>query len=95
MMSAKRNNFSLYDLTGKVDVVTGFGQSLGKWIAIGISEAGANILVADLNPENAEGSVKRLNKLGRKVMSMEVDVTNVEGTGKMMELEMSWEGWTS
>ena len=85
MMSAKRSNLSRYDLRGKIAVVTGSGQGLGKWIAMGLAEAGADILVADLNPETAEGTRKEIEQIGRKALSMEVDVADVEGAGKMME----------
>ena len=43
--------FPRYDLKDKVAVVTGSGQGLGKWIALGLAEAGADILVADLGGE--------------------------------------------
>jgi 2-deoxy-D-gluconate 3-dehydrogenase len=85
MMSAKRNTVSRYDLSGKGAVVTGSGQGLGKWIAMGLAEAGADILVADLNPVTAEETRKEIEQTGRKALSMEVDVADVEGVGKMME----------
>jgi NAD(P)-dependent dehydrogenase (short-subunit alcohol dehydrogenase family) len=43
-----------YDLEGKVAVVTGAGQGLGKWIALALADAGADVLVNALHSETAE-----------------------------------------
>ena len=47
------------DLTGKVAVVTGAGRGLGATIARAFAEAGADIVVADLNNESAQQTAHR------------------------------------
>ena len=47
-MQEESFRFPRYELKDKVAVVTGSGQGLGKWIALGLAEAGADILVLSL-----------------------------------------------
>lgn len=49
---------SLFDLSGRVAVVVGGGSGLGQASAIGLADAGAHVVVADLNLEGAEATVK-------------------------------------
>ncbi|MGZ3533926.1 MAG: SDR family NAD(P)-dependent oxidoreductase [Thermodesulfobacteriota bacterium] len=79
-------HFPSYDLKGKVAVVTGSGQGLGKWIALGLAEAGANILVADLVAKNASQTAQEIKKMGGKSISAEVDVGDPEAVVSMMEM---------
>lgn len=44
------NNLSLFDLTGKVALVTGAAQGLGQGIAEGLAQAGAIVVCLDKNP---------------------------------------------
>lgn len=82
----KTYHFPRYDLKGKVAVVTGSGQGLGKWIALGLAEAGANILVADLMAENASQTAQEIEKMGRKSVFAEVDVGEPAAVVRMMEM---------
>jgi 2-deoxy-D-gluconate 3-dehydrogenase len=75
-----------YDLQNKVAVVTGSGQGIGKWIALGLAEAGADILVADLVAKNAEQTSKEIRDMGRKTIPMAMDVGDIDSVAKMMDL---------
>jgi len=76
--------FPRYDLKDKVAVVTGSGQGLGKWIALGLAEAGADVLVADLVEKSAKQTCEEIENMGRKSISMEVDVGDTEAVLRMM-----------
>jgi NAD(P)-dependent dehydrogenase (short-subunit alcohol dehydrogenase family) len=82
----KSYHFPSYELKDKVAVVTGSGQGLGKWIALGLAQAGANILVADLVAENASQSAQEIEKMGRKSIFAEVDVGDPEAVVRMTEM---------
>ena len=79
-------HFPSYDLKGKVAVVTGSGQGLGKWIALGLAQAGANILVADLVVKNARQTAQEIERMGRKSIFAEVDVGDPEAAVRLMEI---------
>jgi len=78
--------FPRYDLKGKVAVVTGSGQGLGKWIALGLAEAGADILVADIVPRSAKQTSEEIKKMGRKAIFIEMNVGNIDAVAKMMNM---------
>ena len=67
-----------FSLSGKVGIVTGGGQGLGKAFAIAFAEAGADVVIAELNPETGAETVTEIQTLGRKSMLIP---TNVGETG--------------
>jgi NAD(P)-dependent dehydrogenase (short-subunit alcohol dehydrogenase family) len=62
------------NLTGQVAVVTGAGRGIGAAIAGAFAEAGANIVVADLDNERAQQTAQRLTSLGRRALAVRADV---------------------
>ena len=55
---------SLFDLSGRTAVVVGAGSGLGQASAIGLADAGAHVIVADLNLEGAEETVRIIAERG-------------------------------
>ena len=55
---------SLFDLSGRTAVVVGAGSGLGQASAIGLADAGAHVVVADLNLEGAEETVRIITERG-------------------------------
>jgi NAD(P)-dependent dehydrogenase (short-subunit alcohol dehydrogenase family) len=63
-------------LRGKKAIVTGAGQGIGRSIAMKMAEEGADVAIAEMNPETGpqiQGEVKRL---GREALFISVDVTD-------------------
>ncbi len=54
-------------LVGKVAIVTGAGQGMGKAIATSLASEGINVVIADINGKVAEETAQSLNGLGIKV----------------------------
>jgi gluconate 5-dehydrogenase len=66
----------LFDLTGKTALVTGASHGLGMEIAIGLGEAGANIVFNNHSIEKKISAEKEYEKAGLKVKGYLFDVTN-------------------
>jgi NAD(P)-dependent dehydrogenase (short-subunit alcohol dehydrogenase family) len=64
------------DISGKTALVTGAGQGIGFAIAEGLAQAGANIIIAEFNPETGQKAVAAIEKLGRKAQFIQVDVAD-------------------
>ena len=66
---------SIFDLTGRVALITGAGGGFGGAIAIGFAESGADLVLADFNAQTLEVTTKKVEALGRKVVPVVCDVT--------------------
>jgi NAD(P)-dependent dehydrogenase (short-subunit alcohol dehydrogenase family) len=65
----------LFDLTGKIAVVTGAGSGIGKAIAEAMGESGAKVVCADINEENARETAMYVNGLGSSAIAVRADVS--------------------
>ena len=78
----------LFDLNGKKALVTGGGRGIGKTIAIGLASAGADIAITDINISNSTEIKEDIQKLGKKCVFVESDITDIS-TCKEIILECS------
>ncbi|MDO4570048.1 MAG: SDR family oxidoreductase [Planctomycetia bacterium] len=69
---------SLFGFDGQVAVVIGGGGELGGAIARGLAQAGAHVVIADVNEEACESRCAQLVELGGKASWTLIDVTNRE-----------------
>ena len=76
------------ELQGKVALVTGGAQGIGKAIALLLAQKGAEIVVSDINLEKAEETAREIEILGRKAMAVRADVAFLEEVEKMVQLAM-------
>src|SRR5512139_2847443 len=75
-------------LQGRVAIVTGAAQGIGRAIAESLAQAGADIVVADLDPSRSQETVSAIEKLGRKVLNVKVNVADANDTKAMVEQVM-------
>jgi len=71
-------------LEGKIALVTGAAQGVGKWISLGIAHAGADVAVADLNLEGAKQTAKEIEETGHKAFPVKTDVAKIDSIREMV-----------
>jgi len=72
-------------LEGKVAIVTGAASGLGQGIARCLAEEGADIVIADINMDNANKVAEEVRGFGRKTLVIEADVTRKETTERVVK----------
>lgn len=78
---------SIFDLSGKVALVTGASRGLGRSIGIGLAEAGATVAITSRNLSALDDTVSEIQRAGGKAIPMVLDVSDVSGmTGQMSDL---------
>lgn len=64
----------LFDLTGRVAVITGGTTGLGREIALGMAAAGADVVPSARRQEQVDAAAAEIEKLGRRSLRMTCDV---------------------
>ena len=84
----------LFDLTGKVAIVTGGNGGIGLGMARGLAKAGAAVAVVGRNAEKSAAAVAELDALGGGgAMAVEADVSKSDAVTAMVErVAKSWAG---
>jgi len=70
---------TLFDLTGRVAIVTGGNGGIGRGIALGLAEAGAAVAVWGRNDEKNQRVLSELKAIGVRAVALKVDMTNRAG----------------
>jgi len=83
---------SLFGLTGQTAVVTGGAGVLGGALCRGLAQAGAHVVVADLNDEGCQTRVDELEKLGAKASYATVNVMSRESIEQLLRTTLEQTG---
>jgi len=73
------------ELEGKVALVTGAAQGIGKAIAHLLAKNGADVVVSDINLEKAQETSDAIQKMGRKSLALKVNVVDLSEVERMVE----------
>jgi 2-deoxy-D-gluconate 3-dehydrogenase len=73
----------LFDLSGRVAIVTGANTGIGQAIALALAEAGADIAAVGRTP--AEDTVARVRALGRRAVMIPADLSSIEPIDRVID----------
>ena len=80
----------MIDLKNKIAIVTGSARGIGKGIVKSLALAGANVIVADLDLDEATKSAQSFSSVGQgDKFAMDLDVTNDSSIKEMVEKSIS------
>lgn len=72
-------------LGGRIAIVTGAGQGIGKAVALRLAGEGANVVVADINAQTAGQTAEEIRKSGRRALACRIDVAKVAEIQAMVD----------
>jgi 3-oxoacyl-[acyl-carrier protein] reductase len=76
---------TLIDLHGKSALVTGGGRGIGRAIALKLAQIGCDVVISDVNKQGADETAEAVQKLGRKALSLEADISKNEAVEAMVK----------
>ena len=79
----------LFDLTGRVAIITGGSIGLGRQMAEGLAEMGADLVLCARKEERCHQAAEELQQLGVKAIALGCDVKNPDSIQEMVEATLS------
>lgn len=79
-------------LDGQVALVTGAGQGLGAAISREFTQEGASVALLEINPDTLEQVRAELESKGADVKAYQLDITDYDAYGKVIENVIAWKG---
>jgi gluconate 5-dehydrogenase len=74
----------LFDLSGRVAIVTGTSRGLGQYMARALAKAGADLVLTSRTRESLRAFEEEIKALGRRAVSLDLDVRNLESIERMV-----------
>lgn len=74
----------LFDLTGRVSIVTGGGDGLGRIMATSLGEAGSAVVICSRRLEKCEETAHEIEKLGSSALAMQCDINRDEDVDRVV-----------
>jgi 2-dehydro-3-deoxy-D-gluconate 5-dehydrogenase len=75
----------LFDLSGKVAIITGGNSGIGLGMAQGLAEAGATVIIAGRNQEKSLQAVQMITQSGGSALAISCDVTDAASIQRMVD----------
>lgn len=75
----------LFDLSGRVALVSGAASGMGRSMALGFAEVGADLVLADINQEGLERTAAQIESLGRRAIPVACDITDLDALDGLFE----------
>jgi NAD(P)-dependent dehydrogenase (short-subunit alcohol dehydrogenase family) len=78
-----------FDLSDRVAIVTGAGRGIGREIATVLAEAGARIVIAEIDQQTAADAADAIAREGHEAVALQVDVADLRSVEQMVEAALS------
>ena len=75
-------------LPDKIAIVTGASKGIGRAIALRFAKEGANVVIADVDTDEAEEVAQMIREMGRECLVVKCDVSSAQGVEEMVEKAM-------
>lgn len=72
-------------LSGRVAIVTGAGQGIGRGIALSLGREGVDVVVNDIVASTAQATADEVAKLGRQTLAIQADVSQSSEVNRMVD----------
>jgi NAD(P)-dependent dehydrogenase (short-subunit alcohol dehydrogenase family) len=66
---------TMFDLSDRVAFVSGAASGMGKAASLALAEAGADVVLADLNEDGVHATAREINAIGRRALPVRCDVS--------------------
>jgi len=78
----------IFDIKGKVAIVTGAASGIGRAIASDLAGFGAKVVIADMDLRNAQKAVREIESAGGKAIAVKTDVSDSKSVDQMVKRTM-------
>ena len=75
----------LFDLSGRVAIVTGASRGLGRYLSQALARAGADLVITSRHTADLRSTAEEIKTLGRKALPLECDVREYDSVQRMVE----------
>ncbi len=82
----------LFDLSGQVAIVTGSSRGLGQHMACALAKAGADLVITSRDSNHLSASESAIKATGRRVLSLALDVRDLESIKRMVAAAQTFYG---
>lgn len=72
-------------LSGKIALVTGAAQGIGREIALALATDGADVAVCDINLDAAQKTATEIQSMGRRALAVKADVSSFDDVSAMVD----------